>query len=164
MHISYFKVCHLQARTLKDAGRPQSTDTIPQTSREILHTFGRRSMVEGLTIWESIMHTCLPYLPYGTLQVCLGSTYQFMYFNIPPWASIYKLYICIHTLYTNVLLLMTHSYSITYSPTYLLTYLLTYSPTHLLTYALTYLLMLSVVRFKRVGGSASAHQSARPPW
>ena len=55
---------------------------------------------------------------------------------------------------------------ITYSPTYLLTYLiaylLTYSPTHLLTYALTYLLtyllMLSVVRFKRVGGSASAHQ------
>ena len=99
MHISYFKLCHLQARTLKDAGRPQSTDTIPQTSREILHTCGRRSMVEGLTIWESIMHTCLPYLPYKTLEICLGSTYQFMYFNIPPWASIYKLYIYVFILY-----------------------------------------------------------------
>ena len=99
MHISYFKLCHLQARTLKDAGRPQSTDTIPQTSREILHTMGRRSMVEGLTIWESIMHTCLPYLPYETLEICLGSTYQFMYFNIPPWDSIYKLYIYVFILY-----------------------------------------------------------------
>ena len=52
MHIYYFKVCHLQARTLKDASGPKVVDTIPWTSREILYTFGRRSTVDtvdGLT-------------------------------------------------------------------------------------------------------------------
>ena len=57
MHISYFKLCHLQARTLKDAGGPQSTGTIPQTSREILSTFGRRSSSEtdkGRTVFTVV--------------------------------------------------------------------------------------------------------------
>ena len=53
MHISNFKVCHLQARTLKDAGGPMSLYGIPQTSREIPYTFARWSTVYGLRSYGS---------------------------------------------------------------------------------------------------------------
>jgi len=47
MHLCYFKVCYLQARTLKDAGGPQSMHTILHISREIRYTSGRRSSIYG---------------------------------------------------------------------------------------------------------------------
>ena len=55
MHLCHVKVCHLQAKTLKDAGRTKSAHTIPQTSREILYTFGRRSYgLYGRTVFTVV--------------------------------------------------------------------------------------------------------------
>ena len=82
-------------------------------------------------------------LPYGS-PLCILAYHTYHTRHISSCISTFLLgllytsyiYLFTHTLYTNVLLLMTHSYLITYSHTYLFTYL----PTHQLIYSLTRLL------------------------